>query len=186
LVAQRPSGCPRPVRRVAPGSSRGAPARRQARGIAPRRNSAPRRRSAPAGPEPDRHRRRDAPSPRAEPRRQRTREPSRQARLLGVDRFAGMASAAGLLANATTVTGRNGPPGGPGRDQAARVTGATRLGFAQVTGLPAPVQRPEPGVLPAPTAGEHARSEHTYGGPPGRRCCAFLLYPLFEPFELSL
>jgi hypothetical protein len=52
---------PRPLRRVAPGSSPGAPTRRQARWTAPRRNPAPQRRSTPA-------RRRTTPSARrAEP-----------------------------------------------------------------------------------------------------------------------
>jgi hypothetical protein len=41
------------------------------------------------------------------------------------------------------------------------------VGFAQVTGWPAPVQRLEADVGPASPAGEHARSEHTYGGPAG-------------------
>ena len=43
-----------------------------------------------------------------------------------------------------------------------------------------------PGIryLPAAPAGEGSRSEHTYGGPTGRRCCTFLLYSLFESFEL--
>jgi hypothetical protein len=41
-------------------------------------------------------------------------------------------------------------------------------------------------VLPAATAGAHARSEHTYGDPTGRRCCTFLLYCLFDLFELGL
>ena len=44
------------------------------------------------------------------------------------------ASATGLLANAATVTRRNGPPGRPGGDQTAKVTGPMRRGFAQVTG----------------------------------------------------
>jgi hypothetical protein len=57
---------PRPLRRVTPGSLMGAPARRQARGAAPRRNPASERRSAPAGPAPDGHHRRDPPCPRTE------------------------------------------------------------------------------------------------------------------------
>ena len=67
------------------------------------------------------------------------------------------------------------------RQQESR--GPTRRVFAQVTGRPTPVQRLESGVLPAAPAGEGARSEHTYGGPTGRRCCTFLLYSLFESFE---
>jgi hypothetical protein len=93
--------------------------------------------------------------------------PGGQARLLGVGRTAMTASTSGLLANAATVTGRNGPRGGPGGGRVARVTGPARRGFAQVTGLPAPVQRLESGVVQAIPAGEHARSEHTYGGPAG-------------------
>ena len=58
---------PSSVRRAAPRSSRGAPARRQARRAAPRRNRAPERHNAPVGPVPDRHRRLSAPSPRAKP-----------------------------------------------------------------------------------------------------------------------
>jgi hypothetical protein len=64
-----------------------------------------------------------------------------------------------------------------------QVTGPTRLGFAQVTGWPSPTQRLEPDVLPAAPGGGGAGSEHTYGGPVGRRCCTFLLYSLFDSFE---
>ena len=55
--------------------------------------------------------------------------------------------------------------------------GTDRRGFAQVTGWPVSIHRQQP--QPA----DDARSEHTYGGPLGRRCCTFLLYSLFEPFE---
>jgi hypothetical protein len=57
------------------------------------------------------------------------------------------------------------------------------LGFAQVAGWPAPVRCLERSVQPATLTEEDARSEHTYGGLPGRRCCTFLLYSLFDPFE---
>ena len=106
--------------------------------------------------------------------------------LLAADRTTRTANAAGLLANAATVTGRNGLPGGPGGDAVTRVTGPMTGRFAQVTGQPTPVQRLESAVLPAALAreaGEHARFEHTYGGPLGRRCCTFLLYCLFDLFE---
>ena len=75
------------------------------------------------------------------------------------------------------------PPGGPGGDQVARVTGPARRGFAQVTGGPTPVQRLDFGVLPAVLGGGSYRSEHTYGCPSIPGCCTFLLYSLFEPFE---
>ena len=106
--------------------------------------------------------------------------------LLAADRTTRTANAAGLLANAATVTGRNGLPGGPGGDAVTRVTGPMTGRFAQVTGQPTPVQRLESAVLPAALAreaGEHARFEHTYGGPLGRRCRTFLLYCLFDLFE---
>jgi len=51
-----------PVRRTAPGSSRGGPVRRQARRAAPRRNPAPERCSAPVRPAPDGHHRRAEPA----------------------------------------------------------------------------------------------------------------------------
>ena len=47
-----------------------------------------------------------------------------------------------------------------------------------------PILRLGPAVLPAALVDEAARSEHTYGGPAGRRCCTFLLYSLFDIFEL--
>ena len=92
---------------------------------------------------------------RAEPARracrQRTRGPAQRGPVPGSrsDRQ----RATGLLANAATVTGRNGPPGEPDGDQAARVTGPTRPGFAQVTGWPTPIQRLGPWGLPATPAG---------------------------------
>jgi hypothetical protein len=58
--------------------------------------------------------------PARRPCRQRSRDPGQRTRLLGVDRTARTASSAGLLANAATVTGGNGPPGEPGGDQVAR------------------------------------------------------------------
>jgi hypothetical protein len=118
---------------AAPGFSRGAAARRQARGAAPRRNlrlsgvahQRAQRRTDTIGSA----RRARAPSP-----------PSANAQplvgRLGSWEWIGPPGrpAAGPLANAATVTGRNGPPGGPGGDQVARVTGPMRRGFAQVTG----------------------------------------------------
>ena len=65
-----------------------------------------------------------------------------------------------------------------------QVTEQTRLGFAQVTGWPASIQRLDPVSCKQPQAAEVPDPEHTYGGPPGRRCCTFLLYSPFEPFEL--
>ena len=98
------------------------------------------------------------------------------ARLLGVDRTARTASSTGLLANAATVTGGNSPPGEPGGDQVAKVTEPMRRVFAQVTGWPAPGSQRR---ASSPQLG-NIRSEHTYGGPPSRRCCTFLLYRLFD------
>ena len=65
-------------------------------------------------------------------------------------------------------------------------TGPMRLAFAQVTSWPTPVQRLESAVLPAAQGAGGVRSEHTYGGPLGRRCCTFLLYCLFDSFEFRL
>jgi hypothetical protein len=61
----------------------------------------------------------------------------------------------------------------------------TRLGFAQVTGWPTPVQRLDPVSCQQTPGGGGARSEHTYGGRSGRRCCTLLLYSLFDSFELG-
>jgi hypothetical protein len=58
-----------------------------------------------------------------------------------------------------------------------------RLGFAQVTGDQRRFSGWNPVICQQPQPGEDARSEHTYGDPSGRRCCTFLLYSLFEPFE---
>jgi hypothetical protein len=105
-----------PARRTAPGSvtwRTSAPAGPQA---TPWRNPAPEPRSAPARPAPDGHHRRAEPAVSQ-------RDPGQRTRLLGVDRTARTASAAGLLANAATVAGRNDPPGEPGGDQVVRVTG---------------------------------------------------------------
>ena len=128
---QRPAKAP--ARRGASGSSPGAPAHRKARRVAPRRNRAPGR-SAPAGPG-------GGLTPatrRAEPARQAA--VSEGATLASVRRSwerirpARTTSAARPLANAATVAARNSPPGGPDGDQAAKVTGPMRRGFAQVTG----------------------------------------------------
>jgi hypothetical protein len=130
----QPDGrCPAkvPVRRGAPGSSRGAAARRQAHRAAPRRNL---RLSGAAHQRTQRRTDTSARRARVLRSRQRARSPGGQARLLGVGRTAMTASTSGLLANAATVTGRNGPPGGPGGGRVARVTGPARRGFAQVTG----------------------------------------------------
>jgi hypothetical protein len=123
-----------------PGGRR--PAKRRAPRLVPRS-------SAPAGTQGQRHgatlslsgaahqraqRRTDATGSARRAHRQRTRGPGHPGRLRGADRAARTASAAGPLANAATVTGRHGPPGGPGGDQAARVTGSARRGFTQVTG----------------------------------------------------
>jgi hypothetical protein len=136
------------VHRVAPGSSGGAPARHQARRAAPRRDPAPERRSAPVGRASDWHHRREAPRAPSLPSANARLWPA-SGWLLGVDRTARTASTAGLLANAATVTGRNGFPGGPDGDAVARVTGPMTGRFAQVTGRPTPVQRLESAVLPA-------------------------------------
>jgi hypothetical protein len=85
--------------------------------------------------------------------RQRTRDPGQRTPLLRVDRIARTASGAGLLANAPTVTGRNGPSRGPRGYQAVRVTRPMTRRSAQVTGRPTPVQRLESTVLPAAPAG---------------------------------
>ena len=45
------------------------------------------------------------------------------------------------------------------------------------------IQRLEADVGPSAPRRGNIRSEHTYGGPLGRRCCTFLLYCLFDPFE---
>ena len=45
------------------------------------------------------------------------------------------------------------------------------------------MQHLKPVSCQQPQPGEDARSEHTYGGAGGRRCCTFLLYSLFESFE---
>ncbi len=87
-------------------------------------------------------------------------------------------------ANAATVTGRNGPPRGRvvtrrqshGTDEAGVCPGNRLTNAGSAPGTRCPASNPSPG--------EDARSEHTYGGPTGRRCCTFLLYPLFESFEL--
>jgi hypothetical protein len=154
-------------------------ARRQARRAAPRRNPAPERRSAPAG-----SAGLTSSARRAGPGRrlccQRPRGHGQRARLLGVDRTARAASSTGLLANAATVTGGKGPPGEPGGGQVARVTEPMRRVFAQVTGWPA---RLEANVGPPAPSWGNIRSEHTYGGPLGRRCCTLLLYCLFDLFE---
>jgi hypothetical protein len=166
-----------------PGSSRGASVRRSARRAAPRRNSAPVRRNAQPGQALDGHHQRDAPSPGAEPA---VSERAALASGRGSQEWiepARTASGAGLLANAATVTGRNGPPGGPGGDQVARVTKPMSWRFAQVRGWPSPIQRLTSGACQQPQPGQGTRPEHTYGGPSDRRCCTFLLYPLFEPFE---
>ena len=117
------------MRRTAPGSSRGAAARRQARRAAPRRNPAPERRNAPAGPAPA------SPSPRAEPT---VSERAALAGSRGSWEWTGPPERpawAEPLANAATTAGKHGPSGGPGGDQAAKVTGPMRRGSAQVTGL---------------------------------------------------
>jgi hypothetical protein len=57
------------------------------------------------------------------------------------------------------------------------------LGFVQVAGWAAPVRCLKLSVQPAALMEEDARSEHTYGGLVGRRCCTFLLYLLFDLFE---
>ncbi len=54
---------------------------------------------------------------------------------------------------------------------------------AQATGWPAPVQQLEADIGPAARSRGKSPSEHTYGGPPGRRCCTLLLYYLFDLFE---
>ena len=59
------------------------------------------------------------------------------------------------------------PPGGPGGDQVARVTGPARPGFAQVTGLTMRFSAWNPVSCQQPRPEEDARSEHTYGGPAG-------------------
>ena len=41
-----------------------------------------------------------------------------------------------------------------------------------------------PGAYQQPQREGYARTEHTYGGPLGRRSCTLLLYPLFDLFEL--
>jgi hypothetical protein len=136
-----------------PGSSRGASVRRTARRAAPRRNPAPERRNAQAGQAPDGHHQRDAPSPGAEPA---VSELAARASGRGFQEWiepATTASAAGLIANAATVTGRNGPPGGPGGDQVARVTRPMTGRFAQVRGRPSPIQRLPSGALPAARTG---------------------------------
>ena len=101
--------------------------------------------------------------------RQRAGGPDRQARLLGVDRTAKMASAAGLLANAATVTGGNGSPSGPVGDQAARshrtdgagICPGDRLCRPFTIGAPRPAARPAPRPVPAEPAQVRA------GGPDG-------------------
>jgi hypothetical protein len=136
-----------------PGSSRGASVRRSAHKAAPRRNSAPKRRNAQAGQAPDGHHQRDAPSPGAEPA---VSELAALASGRGFQEWiepATTASAAGLIANAATVTGRNGPPGGPGGDHVARVTRPMTGRFAQVRGWPSPIQRLPSGALPAARTG---------------------------------
>ena len=75
-----------------------------------------------------------APGPRAEPAVSERADSGQQAWLPGVERTARTASAAGLLANAATVAGRNGPPGRPGGDAVARVTGPMTGRFVQVKG----------------------------------------------------
>jgi hypothetical protein len=140
---------------------------------APERRSAPARPSAGLTPS---ARRADPACPRF---RQRARDPGGQARLLRVDR---PASTAGPLANAATAAGRSGPPGGPGGDQAARVAGPMRPGFAQVTGhqrrisvwSPVSCQQPRRGKTPDRT---HVRRPDR---PPLLYFAAVLALRLFE------
>ena len=141
---------------ASPRSSSGAPARAGRRaglrhGASLRLNGA-----APSAPAPEGHHRRDTPDPTRRACRQRTRGPRQQARLPGSRPGPPRRPAAGLLANATTVAGRNSPSGEPGGDAAARVTGPMTRRFAQVTGWPTPIQRLEPAVLPAVSPEEDA------------------------------
>jgi hypothetical protein len=177
------SARPSPVRRVAPGSSPGAPVRRQARGAAPRRSPASVRRSASVG-------QRRKPSARRAERASRAHQRTRGLAIrrgpLGVDQTVwDAASAARALAKAATAAGRNRPPGGAGSDQMAKVTGPMRRGFAQVTGLTIAGSAPGTRCPASSPAGTRCRSEHTYGGPPGRRCCTLLLYSVFDLFEFG-
>jgi len=131
---------PSPVRRVGPGSSRGAPARRQARRAAPRRNPSSERRSAPActaGLTPIGAA--DA-TPGSGPERQ-----------------------DGKLGWTTCKCGnshrRKWPSSGPVGEQAARVTRSTRRGDLPRSQAG---QRLEANVGPA-APGREYRSEHTRG-----------------------
>ena len=144
---------------------------------------APERRSAPAGPAPDGTTRRSTQSP-GFPRSasEYAAWPADAAAGSGSDRQDG--HSARPPANAATVTGRNGPPRGRvvtrrqshGTDEAGVCPGNRLTNAGSAPGTRCPASNPSPG--------EDARSEHTYGGPTGRRCCTFLLYPLFESFEL--
>ena len=157
-------------------------ARRQARRAAPRRNPAPERRSTPAGsagPTPSaRHT-----GPARRPCRQRPRGHGQRARLLRVDRTARTASSTGLLANAATFTGGNSPPSGPVGDQVARVTEPMRRricpGHRLASAGSAPGSRRR---ASSPSRG-NIRSEHTYGGPPGRRCCTLRMREIVDLYQ---
>jgi hypothetical protein len=122
---------------------------RPATSAAPRRAWFPHvaRQQRKIGPAPDRHPRCDAPEPARRACRQRTRGPAQRGPVpgSGPDRQ----RATGLLVNAATVTGGKGSPGGPGGDQAARVTGPDETGICPGDRLANAGSAPGSGVLPA-------------------------------------
>jgi hypothetical protein len=83
-------------------------------------------------------------------------------------------------AEATGKHGNSHSPAGrshkPGNDQAAKVTDSEEREFAQVAHLTAAERLLKSALLPAARASGTYRSEHTYGGSAGRRCCTLLLY----------
>jgi len=88
-------------------------------------------------------------------------------------------------ANPATVTGRNGCPGRPGQSPPANGHDTIEGGSTQVAGSSAPAWSAGARCPLSDFARDDDRSEHTYGGPSGRRCGTLLLYPLFELFDLG-
>ena len=70
-------------------------------------------------------------------------------------------------------------------DQAARSHGTCQAGICPGDRLSTASSAPGTHSHASSSSGVTRPSEHTYGGPTGRRCCTFLLYSLFESFEFG-
>ncbi len=113
---------------------------------------------------------------------QRTRGPGRHARLLRMDQTARIAAQRHHLQMLQQSLAEMAVRGGPGNDQAARVTGTVGGDLPRWQADRHQPGSPGSGVLPAALAREDDRSEHTFGGPGGPGCGTSLLYSLFDLF----